>query len=337
MWKRSMISASVDVMGPDNGTTNKTMNIIKDQYKLLLTTNSVDIDNVVVGKSPNFGGLEAYNLSQGLGIACAVNYLVQNITASKKVHQITHLDISKHKKSIIVQGFGKAGYHSAKRLYESGFYKIIGITNGSKAIYNPIGFHPDKVNKYFNENKTIENYPAGENLSTNEVLSRKCDIVIATMGEHSVCKDVAQNLKCKFFVEGRSVPQTEEAEEIIKSKDIIVIPDLLASSGTHVCGYIEWLKNLEHRNLTMLFKRHESKVRQEFINMLDSSHNHSQKGKFEGPTENDLVESAIEEMIFTSFEKIVDESLTNDIDLRTAAYKISLEKMYSFFDENRII
>ena len=63
MWKRSMISASIDVMGPYIGTDEKIMNIIKETYKTIHQSLTVDINAVVTGKSPYNGGLDFGNLA----------------------------------------------------------------------------------------------------------------------------------------------------------------------------------------------------------------------------------------------------------------------------------
>ena len=107
MWKRSMISSSTGIVNPDLGTNSRTMNIIKDTYKSLNINNNVDIDNVVVGKGINFGGLQTYPISYGLGVATAVSYITENITDNKNVPLFTGYDMRNSKKSVIIHGFGK--------------------------------------------------------------------------------------------------------------------------------------------------------------------------------------------------------------------------------------
>ena len=79
MWKRSMISASTDVMGPDLGTDDKIMNIIKETYKQIHQNNTVDIDAVVTGKSFTNGGLEFGNMAAGYGIARSIKFIEENL------------------------------------------------------------------------------------------------------------------------------------------------------------------------------------------------------------------------------------------------------------------
>jgi glutamate dehydrogenase (NAD(P)+) len=338
MWKRSMISSSTDVMGPDHGTDARTMNLIRDTYKDLNNRNSVLVDNVVVGKSVQFGGLAAYKMSHGLGVAAAVNYITDNITKNNDVVNFTGLNMTKHKKSIIIHGFGKTGLAAAKKLLES-HYKIIGITERNHAIYNPIGLKPDEVDKYLKENGSLKGFTKNADLLPEDVLSRKCDIIIVTTKEFSINKELAEIMDCKFIFEGSMVALSKEANEVLTNKKVIIVPDMLSSCGSQICSYIEWLKNLEHRNLTILFKRFESKVRSQFIKLLveDGSSTSTRIKKYEGPTENDLVTSTIEEMVFNAFEGVIKESSRNQLDLRTSCYKLALERTYNFYDEKNLL
>lgn len=75
LWKRSMIGASTDVMGPDIGTDDKIMNIIKDTYKSVISNNSTEVDAVVTGKGVAFGGIKDAKIASGYGTACVVKFL----------------------------------------------------------------------------------------------------------------------------------------------------------------------------------------------------------------------------------------------------------------------
>ena len=244
------------------------------------------------------------------------------------------------KKSVIFHGFGNTGLVAAKKLLEKKDYKIIGITEGNHAVYSPIGLDPVHVKKYLEEKGTLKGYGYDERdeNTSEEIVVRRCDIVVITTPEFSFGKDLASRVDCKFVFEGSNIPITKEANEILYKKGIIVIPDLIASAGNQICGYIEWLKNLEHRNLTMLFKRFESKIRSQFIKLLVEEGSSTKKlKKYEGPTENDLVETTIEEMIHNAFEDSIKQAILHNTGLRTACYKIALERIYSSIGDDKML
>lgn len=330
-----MISASCDIMSVDVGTDSKMMNIIKDTYKTVLNTNSVEIDAVVTGKGVTFGGLESYNKSFGYGIARAAIFLEKNCDKHKLLRN-TNLQSGGSKKSVIIKGFSKNGFYVAKTLLaKDKNFKIVGITHGENGIYNQIGIDPDEVVYHLEKNENSLKGIAKQILTCNEVLTRKCDIVIATDKEFSIDSNLAECLNCKVFIDGTNAPPlTYDAEQYLIKKGILVVPGVLSYSGEFICGYLEWLKNLEHRNLTILFKRFEKKLRNQFINMITQTPNSNIE--YEGPTEDDLVLTTITEMIEQAFESMLIVAETDKIDLRTAAYSLALNKIYQHYLEKGV-
>ncbi len=112
-----------------------------------------------------------------------------------------------------------------------------------------------------------------------------------------------------------------------------MVPGVLSYSGQYICGYLEWLKNLEHRNLTILFKRFEKNLRTQFINSIIKS---DHKDDYEGPTEDELVLTTIAEMMDVAFGQMLEEAETEKMNLRTAAYSIALNRIYSHYKDKGI-
>jgi glutamate dehydrogenase (NAD(P)+) len=325
MWKRSMISASTDVMNPDMGTDEKIMNIIKDTYKSLVTRNEIDIDSVVTGKSANYGGIGVTKEAAGFGVAHTAKMIKEQLD-NNKIFAKTGLGVGGSKKSVIIQGYGHVGYTVAKKLAKSDF-KIVGITDDSTGCFNPIGFDPDEIWHYKKKNDSL----AGISRSLNkpeDILAQKCDIFISSQKELSVTKSIADRIKCKLLIEASNAPCTNEALLSLRQRDILVIPDVLSYSGGFIVSYLEWLKNLEHRNLTLLFKRFESNSRKILLKMLSTSDIGSSVDSYQGPTEDELIFMTIEEIIDNSFQKVLNVAEEYDLDLKTAAFKIAIEKIY---------
>ena len=93
---------------------------------------------------------------------------------------------------------------------------------------------------------------------------------------------------------------------------------------------IEWLKNLEHRNLTLLFKRFESNSRKVLLKLLATSEfGGAVQDTFTGPTEDELVLMTIEEIMDNSFRDVLAVAEEFNIDLKTAAFKLAIERIYN--------
>jgi glutamate dehydrogenase/leucine dehydrogenase len=56
----------------------------------------------------------------------------------------------------------------------------------------------------------------------------------------------AHDVKAKIVLELANAPLTAEADEILFSRGILVIPDILANAGGVVVSYFEWSQNLSN-------------------------------------------------------------------------------------------
>jgi glutamate dehydrogenase (NAD(P)+) len=325
MWKRSMIGPSVDVMNPDHGTDEKMMNVIKETYKTMIATGEVNIDAVVTGKGVAFGGLGPSKMAAGYGVAHSAKFVRDNL--SNPILKTSRLDVGGSKKSVIIQGFGQVGVNLARQLIKEDF-KVIGITDEDTGCFNQIGFEPDEIYAYKKKNNGLQGISRILN-KPQDVLTQKCDIFISAQKELFFDKTLAENIKCKLFIEATNAPCTKEALDVLRDRQILVIPDLLSYSGGFIVSYLEWLKNLEHRNLTLLFKRFESNSRKTMLNILQTSDIGVQKDTYQGPSEDQLILMTIEEIMDNSFFEVLAQAEECNMDLKTAAFKIAIDRIYA--------
>ena len=254
MMKRSMMSAATDVMNPDVGTDERIMNVVKETYKTFVSNNDVNIDAVVTGKSLNFGGIGVSKQAAGYGLCRAASYVLENL--DNPILKSTGLGVGGSKKSVIIQGYGQIGYNMAKLLVKKDF-KIVGMTDENVGCFNPMGFDPDEIYAYKKKNDGLQGISKSLN-KPEDVLTQRCDIFVSSDREMNFKKTLAEKVKCKLLIEACNAPATKDALDVLNRRGIVVLPDILGYSGGFIVSYLEWLKNLEHRNLTLLFKRFES-------------------------------------------------------------------------------
>ncbi len=204
----------------------------------------------------------------------------------------------------------------------------MGLTDEDTGCFNPMGFDPQEIYDYKKKNNGLQGISKTLNKPA-DILSQKCDILISTQREQLFDKDIASNVKCKMLIEGTNAPCTKEALDILKQRNILVIPDLLSYSGGFIVSYLEWLKNLEHNNLTLLFNRFESNSRKTMLNILQTSDVGVQRDNFQGPEEDQLVLMTIVEIIDNSFKHVLEEAEQFGLYLKTASMKIAIERIYS--------
>ncbi|MGQ9818738.1 MAG: Glu/Leu/Phe/Val family dehydrogenase [Candidatus Kapaibacteriales bacterium] len=76
-------------------------------------------------------------------------------------------------------------------------------------------------------------------------IEQEVDILVPAALENQINKDTVNLIKpsVRIIAEGANGPTTPEADEVIKSKNIHVIPDFLANAGGVTCSYFEQVQS----------------------------------------------------------------------------------------------
>lgn len=145
--------------------------------------------------------------------------------------------------SVAIQGFGAVGKAAAKFLSELGA-KIIAVSDSKTALLNYKGLDVEKL--FAAKNSGGLNLYEGEAEKTElgKELFVDADILCLAAKEDVLTKENAEQVKAKIAAEGANMPTTSEAQEILRQKGILVIPDIIANSGGVIAAYCE-LNNSE--------------------------------------------------------------------------------------------
>jgi len=226
----NFIGPEVDVPAPDMGTDEQVMAWIMDTYS---QHRGYAVPGVVTGKPLAIGGTLGRREATGRGVVYTI------VEAAK------HLGINLAKCSAAIQGFGNVGTVTAKELSNLGV-KIIAVSDRSSALCNDHGLPVVDLILHKEKNRRLEGFSGAGNISGDELLELKCDILVPAAGEMQITGENAGRLKCRMLAEGANGPTTLEADEILKEKDIFVIPDVLANAGGVIVSYFEWVQDLQN-------------------------------------------------------------------------------------------
>ena len=234
------IGPHYDIPAPDVGTNSQIMDWIMDEYNQI---NNVESKAIITGKSVECGGSLGRKEATGRGIGVIMNEI-----------------IDKNENLIKLEGFGNVGYHLVEYLNDlnentdkifsintisdhTGHYKIDYNFNDKTKVINFTKF----LLQYQEKNKSlkdIEKYSFNLiKIDKDEYLKTYSDIFVPAALELSILEDEAKILNCNKIIEGSNGPISYDAELILKSRDIEVIPDILCNSGGVVVSYFEWVQN----------------------------------------------------------------------------------------------
>ncbi|MFW9901274.1 MAG: Glu/Leu/Phe/Val dehydrogenase [Candidatus Thorarchaeota archaeon] len=247
----NIIGPDMDIPAPDVNTDSQIMAWIMDTYSM---NKGKAVPGVVTGKPIEIGGSVGRETATGMGL-----YFVLEALCNK-------MNIDLETQKIVIQGFGNVGGNIAKILYEKGC-KIIGVSDISGGLYSKEGLDIIKLLNWRDTNNYLkdfhnENY---ESIKNEKILTLKCDILIPAALENQINKLNAHKINCKIVLEGANGPTTPEADEILKEKGIIVVPDILANAGGVCVSYFEYIQDI-HSYFWKL-----ERINQELKNILDSA------------------------------------------------------------------
>ena len=223
-----IIGPEKDIPAPDVYTTGKEMTQIMDTFGKLHGVRH--LPGVITGKPLTLGGSLARNVATGLGCSYCVREAAKAIKLKLRGAKI------------VVQGYGNAGTFTAEYLEKMGA-KLIAVSDSGGSIINPKGLNSKKVLDYKNKKGTVVGYPGSKKISTEQLLTTKCDVLIPAALENQIDAKIAKKINCKIIGEAANGPTTPDADPILYKKKIIVIPDILANSGGVCISYLEWVQN----------------------------------------------------------------------------------------------
>ena len=225
-----LIGPDKDVPAPDVGTDAQVMAWIMDTYSQQV---GYAVPGVVTGKPLSIGGSLGREDATGRGVVCVT------------LQALRHLQIDIRETTVVIQGFGNVGSHTARIMHEAGA-KVIAVSDVSGGIYNPRGLDiPKLLSTYKSARQTLGDTKLGDPLTNAELLQLKCTVLIPAALSEQITKHNAAQLNCRVLAEGANGPTTLEADRIVQDKGIFVIPDILANSGGVIVSYFEWVQDAQ--------------------------------------------------------------------------------------------
>ena len=220
-----IIGENRDIPAPDMNTSGKHMAWMMDEYS---EDNREQVPGVITGKPVEAFGSKGRADATGYGAA----YVIEKI--------IEDNDLEPEDLTAAVQGFGNAAAPAVEKLEEIGV-KVVAVSDSSGATFDREGLSYDELVACQRDQGEI--CDAGEEIENEELLELNVDFLIPAAIEGVITEDNATDISADYVVEIANGPTTREADEILKRREISLIPDVLANSGGVTVSYYEWVQN----------------------------------------------------------------------------------------------
>jgi glutamate dehydrogenase (NAD(P)+) len=333
--KRDLINPAQNVPAPDMGTGEREMAWIADQYARMNTTD-INAKACVTGKPPHAGGIQGRVEATGRGVQFALREFFRHPEDKAAARLSGDLD----GKRVIVQGLGNVGYHAAKFLSEEDGALIIGIIERDGAIVSDAGLEIEAVKHWIAQTGGVKGFPGATYIEDGaSVLEHPCDILIPAAMEGVINRGNAERIQAPLIIEAANGPVTFGADEILRKKGTLIIPDMYANAGGVTVSYFEWVKNLSHIRFGRMQRRAEEARSRLMVEELERLSADKELGwtlspdfkeKFlTGSDELALVRSGLDDTMRTAYQSMreVWHGRPEVGDLRVAAYIVAIDRV----------
>ena len=224
-----IIGPDRDIPAPDVNTDGRVMAWIMDTVSM---HRGFTVPAIVTGKPLSVGGTLGRIDATGRGVMIAAREAAARVGLGLKGLRVA------------VQGYGNVGYIAAQLLDEQGCV-IIAASDSSGGVYSESGIDPDSLCAHKDASGGIAGYREADPVSARDVLEVPCDVLIPAALERAIDADNAGNIRASIVVEGANGPTTAEADAILESNGVTVVPDILANAGGVVVSYFEWVQDTQ--------------------------------------------------------------------------------------------
>jgi glutamate dehydrogenase (NAD(P)+) len=271
-----MIGPDSDIPPPDINTNAQIMAWMMDTYSM---HRGYSVTGVVTGKPVSIGGSEGRQEATGRGVV----YTIQE--AAKAV------DLDLNGARVVVQGYGNAGESAARFIAELGA-KVVAVSDSRGGVFNGDGLDLALVTRHKQETGSVIGTPRTRPVTNDELLELECDILIPAALEGIITEANAARIHARIIAEAANGPTNPAADDILRERGIMVIPDILCNAGGVTVSYFEWVQD-----------------REEFFWSIDE------------------INARLRRVMVRSFDDVHRTAVEHDVDLRLAAYMLSVSRV----------
>jgi len=223
-----VIGPDKDIPAPDVNTNEKIMAWMMDTYSIMHGATSTA---VVTGKPLALGGSRGRRDATGRGV------FVCGRAAAKRI------GMPVEGARVCIQGFGNVGDAAARCFVQAGA-KVIAVQTVEGTIHNPAGIDVIKLAAHQQAGRPLAEFVGAATIPNAAFWEVESEFLIPAALEQQITVANAGKIRTRLMLEGANGPTTPEADDILATNGIIVVPDVIANAGGVTVSYFEWVQDI---------------------------------------------------------------------------------------------
>jgi glutamate dehydrogenase (NAD(P)+) len=146
---------------------------------------------------------------------------------------------------VVLQGFGNVGSWAARLLADLGC-RIIAVSTRRGAIHREAGLDPVALYAFLRGGGEITAYEGADVVSPEELIGIECELFIPAALGGMIHAGNADRMRAGLIIEAANSPTTPRADEMLRDRGVVIVPDVLANAGGVIVSYFEWVQNMQH-------------------------------------------------------------------------------------------
>jgi len=141
--------------------------------------------------------------------------------------------------TVSIQGFGAVGAATARRLADLGA-TIVAISTSQGGLHNPDGLDVEQLLKERDRHgdALVNHYSAAKPIACGEEITVPADVLVPAALQDVIDDHMARALPAAIVVEGANLPSSPSAQEILRERGVLVVPDFIANAGGVVAAAV---------------------------------------------------------------------------------------------------
>jgi glutamate dehydrogenase (NAD(P)+) len=266
-----------DIPAPDVNTGPREMAWMYDEY----SKSRGDSPAIITGKPVSIGGSLGRDAATGRGAL----YCLDRIARSRRW--------TREQIRVAVEGYGNAGSWFARLAHQLG-YRVVAVSDSQGAIINQEGLNPVDVAGHKLDTGSVVGFKHADTIELADLLAADCEVLAPAALEESINEGTADDVKATLVLEIANYPTTPAGDQILHSRGVWVVPDILGSAGGVTVSYLEWVQNLQRERWT-----------------------------------EERVNTRLKELMEASTDQVLERANENAITHRAAAYEIAIDRVAS--------